>query len=314
MKKFFATDNALKIISFLTAIAIWIYIAIVMDPAIEVTVRDLPIQFVGQEYLAEKNLAIINENTTTVTVKIKGSRKKMGNNDMKTIIAKADVSEITQIGTHSIPIEIIIPFESQGISSQNFYSVDVNIEKISKKTLDIQVKTTGTLAQNYIAGDLTIEPAKIIITGAESAVEKISKAVVTLDFAGGDVDIDKNLPITFYNENDKAISSLDAIFKRVSSDVQTATVHCPVLKIIDVEARAYFGWQDIPDGFKYKTEPSTLRIYGDDAKVYTLTEIKTREISIEELKERKKLKVKLDIPYGVKILNDISEVEISIEE
>ena len=314
MKKFLATDNALRILSLLTAIAIWIYIAIVMDPPIQVTVRDLPIQFVGQDYLSNKGLAIINENATTVTIKVKGSRKKMGNNDMDTIIAKADVSEIGAEGKHTVPIEIIIPFENQGIDSQSLYTVDVKVEPIAQKTLDIQIKTTGTLANNYISGDMKIQPSKVVVRGAESAVEKISKAVATLDFKGEDVDIDKEIPITFHNENDKAISALDAILKRVSADIQTTKIHCPVLKIVEVKAKANFGWQEIPEDFKYKTEPSTLYIYGDEPKVYTMTEINTYEISVRELKDKGKVKARLDIPYGVKVFGDVSEVEISMEK
>ncbi len=312
MKKILATDNALRVLSLLSAIAIWIYIAIVMDPAIQVTVRDLPIQFVGQEYLNDRGYAIINESATTVTIKVKGSRKKMGNNDMDTIIAKANVSEVNAEGNHNVPIEIIIPFENQGIQSQSLYTVDVNVEPIAQKTLDLQIKTTGTLANNYIAGDIEINPKKVVVRGAQSAVEKISKAVATLDFKGEDVDIDKDIPITFYNENEKAISALDAISKRVKADIDKTTVHCPVLKIIEAKAKANFGWQELPEDFKYKIEPSTLYIYGNDAKVYTITEISTHEISVRELKDRKKLKVKLDIPYGVKVFGDVSEVEISL--
>ena len=99
MKKILSSDNSLKVISVLIAMCIWIYISLVMDPAIEVTVRDLPIQFVGQESLNNRGLAVISESATTVTVKVKGSRKKMGNNDMKTIIVKADVSNIDKEGT-----------------------------------------------------------------------------------------------------------------------------------------------------------------------------------------------------------------------
>ena len=51
MKKLLASDGALKIISVLIAIGIWVYIALVMNPAIEVSVRDLPIQFIGGESL-----------------------------------------------------------------------------------------------------------------------------------------------------------------------------------------------------------------------------------------------------------------------
>ena len=92
MKKLLASDGALKIISVLIAIGIWVYIALVMNPAIEVTVRDLPIQFIGGESLNSRGLAVISESATTVNVKIKVSLKKMGNNDNKTIISKADIS------------------------------------------------------------------------------------------------------------------------------------------------------------------------------------------------------------------------------
>ena len=136
MKKLLASDGALKIISVLIAIGIWVYIALVMNPAIEVTVRDLPIQFIGGESLNSKGLAVISESATTVTVKIKGSRKKMGNNDMKTIIAKADISSITETGETNIPIEIVIPFENQGVSSQSEYSVNVKVEKSAEKWAD----------------------------------------------------------------------------------------------------------------------------------------------------------------------------------
>ena len=132
MKKFLASDNALKAVSVLIAIVIWMYITIVMNPTIEVTVRDLPIQFVGQEELASRGLAVISESVTTVNVKIKGNRKKMGNNDMKSIIVRADESVITSEGTQAVPIEVIVPFESQGISSQSHYSVDVKVRNSLK--------------------------------------------------------------------------------------------------------------------------------------------------------------------------------------
>ena len=196
MKRILVTDNSLKIISVLIAICIWVYIALVMDPAIEVTVRDIPIQFTGQEILASKNLAVISESATTVTVKIKGSRKKMGNNDMDTIIAKADVQSANE-GMITIPVEIVIPFENQGISSQSLYSVDVKVEPIAEKTFDVGTITSGSLAQSYMCGDITCNPQKVRVKGPESAIEQLSKAVVKLNFGGADVDIDTRLQSTF---------------------------------------------------------------------------------------------------------------------
>ena len=301
MKKILSSDNSLKVISVLIAICIWIYISLVMDPAIEVTVRDLPIQFVGQESLNNRGLAVISESATTVTVKVKGSRKKMGNNDMKTIIVKADVSAIDKEGTESVPVEIVIPF-------------DVKTEKYTEKEVDVRVKAVGSAALDYIADTPVANPSKITVKGPESAVEKIVVANCTLNYNGADVDIDAELPVTFSGEDGKEISSLDAIMKRVSVSAERVKVHCPILKMRKVEVKANFGGQHLPDDFVYRTDPSEVFVYGADKILSELKEISTEEIPLDKLNDNKKIKVKLKIPNGIKVYNGISEAEISIED
>lgn len=314
MKKFLASDNSLKILSVIIAIFVWIYIAIVMDPAIEISVRDLPIQFAGQDSLSERGLGIISESATSVNIKIKGSRKKMGNYDMKTILARTDVSSVFEEGVHSMPVEIVVPFENQGITSQSLYTVDVKIEKIVSKDFDIEVKTAGTLAEGYMSGDIKVEPKKVTVKGPKSAVEKISKAVVKLDYDKADVDIDATLPIVFFNEDDKEMLSQEALLKRVNASPSEASLHCPVMKLKEIKPTANFGWADLPEGFKYTIEPSVLYVYGEDAITANVEEIRTAEISFDKLMENDKIKVRLEIPYGVKILYDITEVEISVNK
>lgn len=314
MKKLLASDGALKIISVLIAIGIWVYIALVMNPAIEVTVRDLPIQFIGGESLESRGLAVISESATTVTVKIKGSRKKMGNNDMKTIIAKADISSITEVGETNIPIEIVIPFENQGVSSQSEYSVNVKVEKSEERTLDIEISTIGTLAPDYMPGDIECNPKKVTLSGPKSAVDKISKAAAVLNYNNEDVDIDTAAQIVFYGADNKEISMLDALMGRISISAENVNIHCPVLKMHKAEVKADFGRQDLPENFSYKTDPSEVYVFGDENITSKVNEIKTEQIPMDKLLDNGKVKVKLTVPNGVKVFHDISEVEISIEK
>ena len=314
MKKLLASDGALKIISVLIAIGIWVYIALVMNPAIEVTVRDLPIQFIGGESLESRGLAVISESATTVTVKIKGSRKKMGNNDMKTIIAKADISSITEVGETNIPIEIVIPFENQGVSSQSEYSVNVKVEKSEERTLDIEISTIGTLAPDYMPGDIECNPKKVTLSGPKSAVDKISKAAAVLNYNNEDVDIDTAAQIVFYGADNKEISMLDALMGRISISAENVNIHCPVLKMHKAEVKADFGRQDLPENFSYKTDPSEVYVFGDENIMSKVNEIKTEQIPMDKLLDNGKVKVKLTVPNGVKVFHDISEVEISIEK
>lgn len=310
MKKMFSSDNSLMIMSFVIAIIIWIYTSFVIDPLITVSVNDIPIQFVGHEQLEEKGLAVISESATTVAIEIEGSRKKMGSYDMHSIIAKADVSKADE---GDVPVTITIPFGESKIIDQSVTEVQVKVEPIAEKTLDIGVNTVGTLAESYMSGDIKVNPEKVTLKGAASAVEKISGAIVKLNVSNADVDFDTQLPIIFLNEKGKELTELDGVLKRVLTDCSDVDVHCPVFKIKEVAPLAIFD-DELPEGFSYKIEPSILYIYGEDVANLKLEKIETEHISLSKLTENDKVKAKLKIPANVKILYDISEVEVSVDK
>ena len=64
MKKIFESDSFLKIASVAIAVLLWLYIIVVLDPAVEVEVRELPIQFVGQEQVVESGFSVVSESAT----------------------------------------------------------------------------------------------------------------------------------------------------------------------------------------------------------------------------------------------------------
>lgn len=311
MKKVLASDNALKVISFITAIIIWIYISFIVDPKIEITVRDVPIQFIGQEELERKGLAIISESASSLTLTLSGSRKTMGKYDMDSISANVNVAN-AQKGSNTIIVEATAPIEHQEITSQSIYTVDVIVENISEKVLPIEASTTGSLAKDYMSGDIKVSPETVTVKGPESAVARVMKAGVKLDLNDADVDIDIALPISYYDEKNKMLAASDAIMKRIKASSDTALVHCPVLKLREISPTAYFGWQELPENFSYSIEPSKLYIYGEETGSTKIDTIETAEIPLDKLIENEKVKVKLNIPENVKILYDITEVEVSV--
>lgn len=320
MKNIFSNDNSLKVVSVIVAIIIWIYISIFLDPSIDVNVRDLPIQFVGEEVLAERGISVVNESATTINLRVQGSRKRMGKYDMKTIIARVDMSGIEDVGQTSLPVEVVVPFENVGISSQSHYNVQVTTEELVEKQITLGIKTEGSLAENYMAGPITTSPETVTIKGPKSVIGKIDKAGVLLEYANADVDIDVELPIRFYGADDKIIPVQDALMKRITQDIQSTKVHCEVVKLREIKvvprfsADSYDARDAVLKDAKVSVNPATVLIYGDDKLTAKIESIYTDEVPVEKFKDNKKAKAKLIIPDGVKILKDITEVEISIEK
>ncbi len=317
MKKIFESDTFLKILSVVIAVLLWLYIIVVLDPPVEVEVRDLPIQFVGQEQLQNNGISVVNESATSINLKVKGSRKKMGKYDMKTIIAKVDLSGVWSAGQHTLPVDIVVPFEHNEISYQSFYDVIIQTEKTVWKKLELEIATEGSTAMNYMPGDMSVNPKAVSIKGPESVIGKIEKAGVVLNYGGADVDITQELPIHFYDIDGKALVAQDALLKRITQDIEIATVECSVVKLRTVKIVPQF-WADTEDerellaGIEYTLNPATVQIYGEDEITAKITEISTEGIPMEKFTDNHKAKVKLILPYDVKVLKNISEVEITL--
>lgn len=305
----------LKVVSVIIAVMIWLYIIIILDPAYEVTVRDLPIQFIGGEQLNQNGLSVVNESDTAITIKIQGSRKKLGRNNMKSVIAKVDLSAINAEGTTTLPVDVVVPFENLGITSQDPYTVDIKVERLVEKTMDIGIKTEGSLAEGYMAGPMHTETETVKVKGPESVIGKIARAAVVLNYGNADVDIDKELSIRLYNTDDKEISANDSILNRIQKDINQTKVHCTVVKLKRVDITAVFDNEDengIGNELSYKLNPPAVQIYGDEQITSRVFQIQTEPISFEKLVSNQKTKVKLVIPQGVKVLQDIHEVEITL--
>lgn len=317
MKKLFESDSFLKVFSLAIAIFLWLYIIVVLDPPVEVSVRDIPIQFVGQEQLMERNVSVVSESATSISLKVKGSRKKMGRYDMKTIIAKADLSQISEAGQYKLPIDIVIPFENAGISSRSSYHVEVQVEQQISKRLELEVQTQGSLAAGYMPGDNIVNPTRVTIKGPESVVGKIEKAAVVLNYNNQKTDVKETLPVQFYDSDGRALTAQDALLQRISQDITEAEVKCDVLQLRTVKIVPQFDGatedeKNLLSTANYTMNPSTIQIYGNDSETAKITEISTEWIPVSTVADGKKAMVKLKIPYGVKVLNDVNEVEITL--
>ena len=66
------------------------------------------------------------------------------------------------------------------------------------------------------------------------------------------------------------------------------------------------------EDLSYTLDPEEVQIYGDDKLTAKISVIQTEPIPIEKFTDNDKVKVKLIVPDGVKILRDISEAELTL--
>lgn len=312
MKKFFGNDSVLKVFSFIIAIIIWFYIIVVLDPPVEMTIRDIPIRYIQQNALLEQGLSIVGESKGTVEIKLKGSRKRLVNIDSGNILATVDLSSITKAGKHSLPVNLSVPYEYLEVVSKKPYNVDVTIDKLVEEKRNIRVKTSGSPEAGFIAGDAETNPKTVLLKGAASVISRIADVRVSLDIANASEDLKTTAKIELVDADGKVIEDNNEIMELISSDINKAEVFCPIMRLKTVPIKANCDLE-LPEGASLSVQPNTITIYGYEEDVEGVEEILTAKItSLSEIKDGKTINCGIILPENIKPRDDVSTVNVKM--
>lgn len=304
VKKFFLNNWALKVISFVAAVIVWIYIIIVIDPSVDYTLKDVPIEY-NEELLTEQGLSIVSDIKPTVEIKLRGSRKKLYNIDSDKVIAKADLSNINKIGDYRLNVRVSIINEYVDIVSVKPDVVDVTVDKIIERRENIQVESVGSLAEGFEAGEVQLSSESVLLKGASSLVNNIAKAVVYLNYNDAKYDITSTEKIVLLDYSGNVIESSD-----ITKDIDAVNVVCPVLERKNVDVALNSG-NTLPLGYKVEISPNILTVYAKSDVISDITSVSTEYVDLSNLRGAEK-HVQLIIPDGVQVRGGITSVTVKV--
>ena len=312
MKSFFFKDSVLKVVSFIVAIIIWLYIIVIADPSIDIPVKDIPIRYLNQTALEERGLALISDPDATVELKIRGSRKKIANIDNKNVYATVDLANIGKTGTISLPISISIPYEYDEIVSKRPYNADVIIDRVLEQERDIQIITAGEVANGYIAGKAQTSSKTVVLSGPSTILANIRGVAAYLNYDGRSAEIKDVEKLAFIDSNGKKVEKGNEMYDMVSMDIASVEITCPVMKLksvpVVVDTASFVNAGD----YKISVQPSNVSIYAENEILENISEIAVKKVDFKKLVEEGSLMIELDIPEGVSMRDGIGEVSIKV--
>ncbi|MCL2838785.1 MAG: CdaR family protein [Oscillospiraceae bacterium] len=315
VKKIFEKNITLKIISLVLAIGAWIYIMIVLNPPLETTVRGVPIAFVGQENLAERGYSIISPIDPTVTIIVSGVRSVISGINPQALRATVDLSELYGIGTHHIPVTIGAPPSGITIVRNNPLTLAVEIDQVIEDRREIRIVTTGNAPDGFMVGDISITPETVLIRGISAIVNDIDEAIVTLALNGLTEDFSGTREITFTSRSSgREVPAA----RRPVTDITQVEISATVMELKTVpivpHLSEYF-MNRIEDGtYTLSVTPAEITIYASPNVVADIDEIITGQMSFATENGRLVGTTTIQVPSGVNLRYDVTEVTIILEE
>lgn len=195
------TDNlSLKIIAVLFAASLWMISININDPY-QSKDYSVVVQLQNMNVLtgAGKHVEVVND-TDEITVKVRGNRSVMDSFSSANIVATADLNKMNDLNQVPISLSTV---KTSGSKIESIRStathVEVKVENIKRVQKKLEVVTKNLPKDGYILGKVTTEQNALRISGPESAVALVDKAVVNFDLQHAVEDVSMILPVELYD-------------------------------------------------------------------------------------------------------------------
>lgn len=306
----------LKIISVILALVIWYMINAFSDPAIRMTVNNVSVVILNGDVIERRGDAYTVLDSTDVipVVTILAKRSVIDKLESKNVIATADVRDIEQDGS----VRIVLTTDKYSSSIERITGsishVRLRVEPQETRSLSLEVETQGSPAQGYILHDTAAEQNQVILSGPQSYVNAVRRAVVSVDISEAEKNIKSYPELILYDEDDNAISSEDMKTHKLHLNMSSVKVTATIYKTKEIPITC---GSEVPIAYGYELssepalEPSSVTVAGaagilDD---FDSIEIPISDVTSDYLYASmyKSLKIKDYLPDGVYLADDSSE-------
>lgn len=299
-------DWTLKIFALLLAIFLWGYVINEVNPEETRRYSNIELEFSNMESLAREGLEIMDPKEAKISVEVLGKKSDMVNFSSKSIKAIVDLSGYTE-GEKKVPVKVSLDHMSNiKIVDYEPKEVMVTFDKLITKETKVTIRTVGELADSYVLGDISTKTETIVLKGPRSWINEVADVVAYVDLNGRTESGNLISKIRLLNEDGNDVVG-------VENEPSSIDVNIPILRSKEVEVNLVTD-KDLPEEYEVKqivVNPNKVKLKGDSS-VLDLKSVSTEIISMEELLEKDEVKVKLDLPKGVEIIDSQEEITVSL--
>ncbi len=304
------------LLSLLAAVIMWLFAVDYEVEDYEKTFANIGIQITGKsELLGATGMQVELEGDVKLNVTVSGKRSILSNLNASSFTAYVDVSGITKEGK-SDPLQVILaPVNGVTVVSQSITHITVVAEKRVTDTFEI-VPILGTAQlENGVSYSLVCEIPTVTVTGSESIVKSIKRAVVYVNPEPKNVtaSFKSHCEIVFESDADIDTSSLVVSPRYCGVDVALTKEKSVPLKI------KLEGGADVDYNASFRLAVSSVLISGEPSVVDGIQSLDLN-IPYEKItnqlgsgKESFTVKGKVEYPYGISGGDGNAEIEVEVD-
>lgn len=298
-----------KIICLLSAFVLWLYVVQVDTFEYEETYNFVDVELANASELeTQYGLSIYGGYGNVVDVTVTGPRGVLSKMTAEDIRVYADVSQISEAGMHTVPLQVEVP---SGITFQSVSqnTVQVYCDEKSSTVVDVRVRITAfTMASNLEMGKLETNYETVVVSGPKEVLDEIESAVVTLELGNVTASMTASGKLVLMDKDGDVINNP---YLKMSRSEVSVTIPVCTTKILPLRVDMKYGYLN-EDNARIELSPDMLAVRGDP----TILE-RMDEIVVAVFDEKKNYSdvtqvLPLELPEGVTSVDDIHDVTLHL--
>ena len=218
----FSKNLALKIISVIFAIILWLVAIRDQNPEISRSYENRPVEIVNEAKFQAKGLSLVFDVSDTVTISVRGRARDLERINVEQLKGSLDLSVINEPGEHKLLADIQgLP---SGVSLRRKPEILVRTDKLVVKNIPLVPDINIEQAQGFLAHSYRIRPAETVrVSGPLMLIDRIYQARIELELKDVSSTVEHSLPIALLDKDGQVIES-----KYINVEPQYAIVTIPV--------------------------------------------------------------------------------------
>lgn len=297
-----------QLVCLLLSIGLWIYVTNIENPIKSYELGRVPVEIKNVDSLKDAGLALAPNQEFYVNLKIEGNSQDLFRVDKSDFTISVDLSEfVLKNGENKIAVNIESVPSTVKIKNSNGLAITVNTEAYATKEVPVKSKINVMSKSSYYVATPVFSPETIVVSGAESLVNSVTKVVAEGEESNAVKTIIKDYIVIPVDEYDNEIKGVQLSQKWAEATIQINQGKTVPIKINTTGILA--------KGLKLKSISSTITeigITGSEAVLNSISEIETETINLSEITDSTNIDVALGIPDGILIHNGENSITVNI--
>lgn len=293
------------LVSLPAAILLWIYVVSTISPETRGTVGGIPVTVDGILVLDERGLIVTEQLTERVSLELRTNRANFAKLSSENIRISADASKITEAGEYALSYTVTFPDTVNPndieILRKSVETVRINVAKVVLKPLTVELDWSGAVKEGFLfeTEGVVLDPAEIVLTGPDTEVEAVSRAVLRYDISDLEQTTIETLNVLLLDDQGEEVELSELC--SVSASQISLTLPIQRTKMLKLSAELIPGGGVKEENAEVVFTPETIQVKGTALVIDALPDVFTvGSIDLSAMQEKtQSYTFPLMLPAGV---------------